>query len=224
MRIIYFRDTCTSLNLQHCSGHDSVECKRKRIAYALSSAAHHSREISSRSWRRAVRASATCARALSVDDVVVAVPTPSKVWFDLTYRSSQMARAETARWCRVLSEMAVATTMGGGWASVKHAGNALMWALQLMDLAGQIGDESTMRKCRVFVGWALMWSGAHESSKGVFQVQGHISREASDDVNHRRCVAALLHHEHLLGQQTSGRSHQDLGEAWISAFAIAASA
>jgi hypothetical protein len=103
-------------------------------------------------------------------------------------------------------------TLGGGWASVKHAGEALKCSLRLYELASAIWDESTKRKCRVFVGWALLWhhqqqaqSGASESRSStpaphhlhkalwIFRTQLDVNSTAQDEANWNRCFAALNH-------------------------------
>jgi hypothetical protein len=132
--------------------------------------------------------------------------------------------------------MAVATTMGGGWASVRNAEKALEWALRLMDLAAKIGDAATVRKCCVFVGWALLWRGGGRCSRAVFTVQQEAAASAEDSVNYRRCMAALLHHDYALQNApgTVPRVHtaqslvecqrddaENLETVWAHAFAIA---
>ncbi len=154
--------------------------------------------------------------------VCLVTPSVHRVWLDLCLRSGQLAHAEASRRHAVLCDMAVATTMGGGWASVKNAEKALEWALRLMSLAVQIGDEATVRKCRVFVGWALLWRGDGTCSREVFEVQQEHAQTAQDEANHRRCVAALLHHRFLAPPTRADGQTPELGTAWEIAFAVAA--
>lgn len=143
---------------------------------------------------------------------------PSEVHYRLTFRSSVLAFREMSRQHNVRCQMALAQTMGGGWASVKNAKEALKCAMQLYSLAEQIGDEATMRKCRVFVGWALMWVGKLDPALLVFYGEQQNAATVGDDSNYQRCVAALLHHA-AGSEAVHSRSHgQELGSEWTSLF------
>ena len=149
---------------------------------------------------------------------------PAAVHFSLSFRSSMVAFHEMSRQYDVRCRMALAQTMGGGWASVKNAKEALRCAIQLYSLAEQIGDEATMRKCRVFVGWALMWAGKLDPALLVFYGEQENAAVIGDASNYQRCVAALLHHAAGSDAVSSRSVGQDLGTEWVSLFQASAPA
>jgi hypothetical protein len=73
----------------------------------------------------------------------------------------------TSRWIRrqarvrieIVNAMNYFSSIGGGWASVRHTVNAGLCARVLYDLAALIGDEQTMRKCVCFGALHLQWRG-----------------------------------------------------------------
>eukprot|EP00164_Ancoracysta_twista_P009262 GFYU01013650.1.p2 GENE.GFYU01013650.1~~GFYU01013650.1.p2 ORF type:complete len:124 (-),score=11.01 GFYU01013650.1:9-380(-) len=89
--------------------------------------------------------------------------------------------------------MAIAQTMGGGWASVRNVAESLRWALLLQGCAEELNDEAAVRKCRVFIGWAHLWNGNRTASHEVFQSELRTAEEIGDEINANRCVAAEAH-------------------------------
>jgi hypothetical protein len=144
-------------------------------------------------------------------------------------RSSQLAVTEMKRQYAVRCEMARVMTLGGGWASVKNAQEALKCSIRLYQLAGSIGDEATERKCRVFVGWAMLWHFEHQQqqhqTKGgapksipssspsaselqkalwIFTTQLTANQSVNDETNWNRCFAALYHWSFLTNGHEEG--------------------
>lgn len=117
-------------------------------------------------------------------------------WSKFVYRSA-------VRDYIVLQHMAMAQTLGGGWASVRNAREALRAAVALYCLAHAIGDEACMRKCRVFIGYAHMWRGNRAKSTEIFLREMTAAAAADDHVQHRRCVAALRQRS-LFNETTDG--------------------
>lgn len=116
--------------------------------------------------------------------------------------------------------MAIAQTMGGGWASVRNVAESLRWALLLQHCAEELGDEASMRKCRVFIGWAHLWNGNREASHEVFLIEKRTAQEVGDEINANRCAAAEAHMEgNPLFQEDKGRVDlPDVAAYWAESF------
>lgn len=135
-----------------------------------------------------------------------------------------LADAACRRWARrchyalarryvVRQHMAMASTLGGGWASVRRPVEALRAAVTLFKLAHADGDEACKRKCRVFVGYAHMWVGNDAAAAAIFARE--LARAVGlDDVEQgRRCVAALRQRPLFRGQM--GGVTADAGDASV---------
>jgi hypothetical protein len=96
---------------------------------------------------------------------------------------------------RILTEMAYVITLGGGWASVRNVQKSVYYAVSLYDLAQEIDDRETMRKCRVFIGWAHLWAGRNGYAKGIFRREHRVAVIVEDERQESRCEAALYHLE-----------------------------
>lgn len=139
----------------------------------------------------------------------------------LVMKSSQMAATEMKRQYAIRCEMARVMTLGGGWASVKNAQEALKCSIRLYQLADKIGDEATKRKCRVFVGWAMLWyfeqqqqqqrtmssatTSELQKALWIFTTQLAANQSVHDETNWNRCFAALYHWSFLTN--TDGAIH-----------------
>ena len=122
--------------------------------------------------------------------VLVAPEIPYCVWcFVVPW--GRIARKELERHYRLKLQMALAQTMGGGWASVKNVCMASKWALRLFEVAEQLGDASSLRKCRIYVGWAHLWQGDTSTSTKIFLRESDESLSTNDTVNYGRCTAGL---------------------------------
>jgi hypothetical protein len=139
----------------------------------------------------------------------LACPSLPLAHYSLVFQWARVARAEMARQYCLRNRMAVVMTLGGGWASLKRAPQALLCALELYSLAEDLGDESTMRKCKIFVGWAHLWAGNVSTSHDIFLSLLSESHRGEDSINLNRCHAALLHLEHL--GKTKSRAREAAG-------------
>lgn len=143
--------------------------------------------------------------------VLVPAPTPGALHFAIAMPSARFSMSEMIRQYLVRCEMARVMTLGGGWASVKNAKEALKCSIRLYELAASIGDEATIRKCRVFVGWAMLWHHQQKAEVGastaasssasksldkalwIFTTQMDANKSVQDETNWNRCFAALYH-------------------------------
>lgn len=125
----------------------------------------------------------------------IVIPTPplGAIHYDLCFPWARRARAEQVRQYRLRCQMAYVQSIGGGWASVKNATEALRCTLELYALAGELGDDATRRKCRVFAAWALVWH--YDATKGVAsQTSSTAEPPASAAVSPLDAAAAIFHH------------------------------
>ena len=81
------------------------------------------------------------------------------------------------------NQMCRAQTLGGGWASVRHPVNSLYYAFVLYRLALMIQDAACIRKCRLFLGYACLWSSEPQSSSD--HQPRHILRKTDMQQNYR---------------------------------------
>lgn len=123
--------------------------------------------------------------------VFVALPSPAQLFYDGSRRWADYAQWEAARqytaWCRI----AVVQTVGGGWASLRRADKALACAMELYELAQIVGDGDIASKCRVFIGWAHLWSGRRETAVHLFSLELRDAVMRGDTVHRRRCENAI---------------------------------
>ncbi|KEG05953.1 hypothetical protein DQ04_17051020 [Trypanosoma grayi] len=86
--------------------------------------------------------------------------------------------------------------------------------------AASICDTETERKCRVFVGWAQLWCGNVQRAVDIFQQQQREARALGDEVQERRCLAALQHAQSnptVVNCNTGAH----IADFWTEIFAIA---
>jgi hypothetical protein len=124
-----------------------------------------------------------------METVEAATAYQSTFWF-----SRWLEHAARHRY-RILTEMAYVITLGGGWASVRNVQKSVYYAVSLYDLAQEIDDRETMRKCRVFIGWAHLWAGRNGYAKGIFRREHRVAVIVEDERQESRCEAALYHLE-----------------------------
>jgi hypothetical protein len=109
------------------------------------------------------------------------------------HRWAALASWETVRCRWLIDKIAYAQTMSGGWACVRNVSEALRWAGILMKLGQLLGDRSTVRKCRVFVGYGYLWNGERERARAIFQAEQVQAEVEGDQHQIQRCIAALHH-------------------------------
>ncbi|RHW71141.1 hypothetical protein DPX39_080021900 [Trypanosoma brucei equiperdum] len=127
----------------------------------------------------------------------VALPSSrGRVFLDMCLTWAFRAHYEQARQCASRFKLALLQTIGGGWASLRRVDKALRCALLLRETAAELNDAVTERKSRVFVGWALLWSGDVRQAVTIFEQECKEARCAGDTAQERRCVAALHYVRH----------------------------
>lgn len=91
----------------------------------------------------------------------------------------------------IRNSMSFVSSIGGGWASVRHARNARTCARVLHYLASLIGDETTMRRCRVFEAYSVQWSGHAGDASEMFQTEHADAEQHYDEENAAMCEHGL---------------------------------
>jgi hypothetical protein len=104
---------------------------------------------------------------------------------------SALLHRETTRRVQTLTTMAYVQSLGGGWASVRNARKAHQCAVVLSRLAASVGDDATVRKCRVFEGYALMWLGEARRCGAIFERERTEAIVERDEINEGRCEAGM---------------------------------
>ena len=105
---------------------------------------------------------------------------------------ARFAFASQLRRMSIMNAIYFTQTLGGGWASVRNAAKSLMCAVQLYRLAVLINDDTTLRKCRLFLGYACLWSGAAGVARRIFLSESSAATTASDEMQRNRCDAAVF--------------------------------
>ncbi|KAF8305085.1 hypothetical protein TcBrA4_0000150 [Trypanosoma cruzi] len=118
--------------------------------------------------------------------------------------------------------MAILQTVGGGWASLRRADKALRYAIMLYETAALIHDTATLRKCRLFVGWAHLWNGDLRQAVEIFEQQLVEAQVEGDAVQERRCISAIHHARHnpsvVVACGARGQGSFFLLECWAELF------
>ena len=100
---------------------------------------------------------------------------------------AKIIRKETAQRIRIVNTMNYIQSLGGGWASIKNSKKSRECARILSSLASVIGDEATIRKCKIFEGYALSWEGRRKDSSKLFQTVKAQAEREGDVENNGRC-------------------------------------
>eukprot|EP00758_Cryptobia_borreli_P019816 Tbor_TRINITY_DN9132_c0_g1::TRINITY_DN9132_c0_g1_i1::g.14463::m.14463 len=153
----------------------------------------------------------------------IAVPDEATAVLDYLLPWSYACYREQVRQYYWRVRMAKAMTFGGGWASIRNPVEALRYAILLNDSAEQLKDLATIRKCKVFRGWAYLWMGNRVASTKIFKEQMFISKLVGDTVNKNRCGAALTHSKWNTTLPKHKGSHLELPDIevnWTEAFAV----
>ena len=111
--------------------------------------------------------------------------------YSITFFFAKWTRQQAIRRVRTLTSMALVSSLGGGWASVRDAPKARFCALVLGRLAESVGDDATVRKCRVFEAYALMWEGRAVASRTTFDGERVRSAQEGDELNEGRAEAGM---------------------------------
>lgn len=89
--------------------------------------------------------------------------------------------------------MALVSSIGGGWASVRNAEGSMKYASELHELACSIGDDSNARKARLFLAWSAMYEGDSSKAEAIIASEEQEAKLAGDEVHWHRCSAATRH-------------------------------
>ncbi|KAF8285751.1 hypothetical protein TcYC6_0031710 [Trypanosoma cruzi] len=83
-------------------------------------------------------------------------------------------------------------------------------------------DTATLRKCRLFVGWAHLWNGDVRQAVEIFEQQLVEARVEGDAVQERRCISAIHHARHnpsvVVACGARGQGSFFLSECWAELF------
>lgn len=113
----------------------------------------------------------------------------------------------------VSNSMALASSIGGGWASVRNARMSIQYAVKLGRLAALINDDASVRKCRLFVGYGLRWLGLPAAARCVYERELRAAVRAGDPLQVHRCELALRQlHDDAAGACDCGE------DAWAALF------
>ncbi|KAK7198357.1 hypothetical protein NESM_000794800 [Novymonas esmeraldas] len=153
--------------------------------------------------------------------VCVLLPTYAEYFFDHTLHWARVAYSEMARQYVGRGVIAQLQTVGGGWASLHRADRSLMCALQLHAVALAVFDEESVRKCRLFIGWAHLWNSNRATALRLFRAELAAARRWGDDVHEQRCLHAIVNAERnpRLAPGGAHTSHYQLVDMWSRAFA-----
>ncbi|KAF5217354.1 hypothetical protein ECC02_009782 [Trypanosoma cruzi] len=161
---------------------------------------------------------ATCSGA----PCYVALPTSGRFFIDYCLTWGRHAHQGQARRYAACCKMAILQTVGGGWASLRRADKALRCAIMLYETAALIHDTATLRKCRLFVGWAHLWNGDVRQAVEIFEQQLVEARVEGDAVQERRCISAIHHARHnpsvVVASGARGQGSFFLSECWAELF------
>ncbi|RNF09662.1 hypothetical protein TraAM80_02017 [Trypanosoma rangeli] len=153
----------------------------------------------------------------------VALPSRGRFFIDYCLAWGRHAHYGQARQYAARCRMAMLQTVGGGWASLRRADKALMCAIMLYETAARIHDAATLRKCRVFVGWAHLWNGDVRRAVDIFEQQRREAQVEGDAVQERRCISAIHYACHgpsvVVAGGARGHGGFHLSECWTELFA-----
>jgi hypothetical protein len=132
----------------------------------------------------------------------------ANVAYDHSFWFARLLQHDARRRFALLNEMAMQQTLGGGWACLRVVEKAVYHAIRLYTLAQELGDEATMRKCRVFIGYAQVWNGDFDAARQLVDEQFRDSENIGDDINRNRCIAARI----LLSEEMERRKSITSGD------------
>eukprot|EP00993_Chasmostoma_nieuportense_P002473 NODE_3266_length_1000_cov_31.076747_g3120_i0.p1 GENE.NODE_3266_length_1000_cov_31.076747_g3120_i0~~NODE_3266_length_1000_cov_31.076747_g3120_i0.p1 ORF type:complete len:303 (-),score=50.54 NODE_3266_length_1000_cov_31.076747_g3120_i0:89-997(-) len=75
---------------------------------------------------------------------------------------SRLLNKMVGRTMALSSRLYFLTTMGGGWAALRHASNCLVYAAKQYVVASKMGDLVMQCRCRIHLGYYHMWCGRSE--------------------------------------------------------------
>jgi len=127
--------------------------------------------------------------------------------------SARYAQQICVRRTRLMVRMAYYQTLGGGWASVMNVPKALECAFRLYQIAWELEDAPTLRRCRLFVGYAHLWNGNFALARKIFLTELERATQQGDDGDVKRAQAALAQ---LANPELQDRGDVNLGmtEVW----------
>ncbi|CCW68247.1 unnamed protein product [Phytomonas sp. Hart1] len=128
----------------------------------------------------------------AVVEVWVGLPSLGQVFFDGTMFFARIAQMELVRQYACYCRIAKLQTIGGGWASLREPRHAMQYAVELFHVASVVGNDVIMGNCRIFVGWALLWSGKTEKALQLFKSERKIACMRNDLEQQRRCENAII--------------------------------
>ncbi|CCW63728.1 unnamed protein product [Phytomonas sp. EM1] len=133
-----------------------------------------------------------CESHAAVVEVWVGQPSLGQLFYDGTMFSARIAQAELVRQYACYCRIAKLQTIGGGWASLRESRRAMQCAIELFNVATAVGNEVIASNCRVFVGWALLWSGNTRQALKLFKAEKQSACMRKDLEQQRRCENAII--------------------------------
>lgn len=123
----------------------------------------------------------------------LAIPSLARFSYDYSLESSKFVQQILTRQCFARQHVAKLLTLGGGWACLRQSPQAMECTRGLYTCALVLGDTKLQRKCSLFRGWALLWSGQLDKAIEVLKRELAIATQVDDDEYQVQCQHALLH-------------------------------
>lgn len=124
--------------------------------------------------------------------IIVVAPSLRSFAYSFTFTSSRVLQSELSRQFSLRCRVAELLTIGGGWACLQRETKALECTEKLLQCAVALSDENLVLKCKLFMGWALLWSGDLTKGVELFTALHEHATKTKNKAYQQQCLHALI--------------------------------